>query len=90
MLNLAAFQGQEMNISVGPCPFTHFLFSFVVRVLEEIVSEVDSADTSCYGLFNVEVNYNTSKIGPWVQLSNVNIQCIKLWTLGVYFFDAVP
>ena len=73
MLNLAAFQGQEMNISVGPCPFTHFLFSFVVRVLEEIVSEVDGADTSCYGLFNVEVNYNTRKVCPWVELSYVHI-----------------
>ena len=79
-----------MNIPVGSCPFAQFLFSFIIGVLEKIVRKVNSADASCYGLFNIEVNYDTSKIGPWVQLSNVNIESIKFGALGVYFFDAIP
>ena len=54
VLNLMAFEGEEVDIPICPCIFANDLSCFVV--LEKTISEIESRYSPCYGFVNVQVS----------------------------------
>ena len=90
MLYLLSFKGKEMNVSVRSCPFAKSLFGLVEGMLKKMVSQIEGSLASCYGLVNVEVNEDTSKISSWVKSANVDEQSVKMWPTSMNFLNGGP
>ena len=71
MLNLMAFEGEEVYIPVCTCIFANGLSCFIV--LEKIISEVESRSTSGNGFIHIQVNEHSREVGTGVQLPNFHI-----------------
>ena len=77
-----------MDVSVCPCPFANELFWLVVGMLEKMISQIDCSFASCYGLVNIKIDEDTSKISSGVKLTNVDKQCVKVGAISMDFCNA--
>ena len=85
---LLSFKGKEMDVSIRPCPFANDLFWPVVGMLEKMISQIDCSFASCYGLVNIKIDEDTSKISSGVKLTNVDKQCVKVGAISMDFCNA--